>query len=288
MAECCVRAAVHDGFGNWLYIAAEVALVAKAYNCTLVMPDVLHQWFRMPPHVHPPDVPLQLPCQDVPSMNVASSNKHTRTLAAQAMGEKSFHYARLRMFRDLFGLPRVSPQVSTRFRTSVHLRTTSDVHCQTYKNIRNCRRICLREAALRCVVRNALPPVLILSDSAEAGKKLQQLFHKNGVVDVWDESVIVDARNHSGLSPQAAHHAMLLWVAFAAAERRFASSVSTFSKSALLATFQTIPQPHKGTRTPGGAYDHVDHVVDTRCSKVHATDGNLYTCRKAVLARDLV
>lgn len=275
MSACCVRAVLHSGLGNWLYVAAEVALVARAYNCTLVLPTVLHRWFRLPPHAQRPNAPL--PCREVRSMQEASSNERTRRLAARAMGARSFEDARARMFRRLFGLPRISPPAPVRFGTSVHLRTVSDIHCHTHTDIRSCRRSCLRDEALQCVVRHALPPVLILSDSAKAGAKLRRMLLQRKIRDVWDEIDIVDARNHSALSRQAAHQTMLLWAAFVAAERRFASGVSTFSKSALLAI------PHQGMRAHGG-----DYVVDTRCAKTHETDGNLYTCRGAVLSRDLV
>lgn len=276
MPACCVRAVLHSGLGNWLYVAAEVALVAKAYNCTLVLPVVLHRWFRLPPDARRPDA-APLPCREVRSMQEASSNEHTRRHAARAMGARNFDDARARMFRRLFGLPRPSPQAPVRFRTSVHLRTVSDVYCHTHINIRSCRRSCLRDEALHCVVRHAVPPVLILSDSAKAGAKLRRMLLQRKIRDVWDETDIVDARNHSALSRQAAHQTMLLWAAFAAAERRFAAGVSTFSKSALLA------MPHQDMHTHGG-----DLVVDTRCAKTHETDGSLYTCRRAVLSRDLV
>jgi len=276
MPACCVEAVPHSGLGNWLYVAAEVALVAKAYNCTLVLPAALHRWFRLPPHARRPGA-APLPCREVRSMQEASSNEHTRRRATRAMGARSFEDARARMFRRLFGLPRPSPQAPVRFGTSVHVRTVSDVHCHTHTDIRSCRRGCLRDEALHCVVRHALPPVLILSDSAKAGAKLRRMLLQREIRDVWDETDIVDARNHSALSRQAAHQTMLLWAAFVAAERRFASGVSTFSKSALLAI------PHQGTRTRGG-----DYVVDTRCAKTHETDGNLYACRRAVLSRDLV
>ena len=130
--------------------------------------------------------------------------------------------------------------------------------CHTYGNIRGCNRACLREEALACVVANAVPPVLVLSDSVIAGERLVRMFAERGVRDVFDESVVVDARNHSALSHRAAYQTLRLWAAFSGAERRFASGVSTFSKSALL------------SRGPGAA----DFVLDTRCFKAHPSDGD--------------
>jgi hypothetical protein len=245
----------------------EVALVAAARNCTLVLPTVLHQWFRLPPRVR---APSEQQCEDIRCMQAASKSALTRRRATVALGALSFEDARAQTFRALFAHPSAAPSTPTAFRTAVHLRTVSDVACHTHVDIRSCQRSCLRDQALKCVVRHARPPVLILSDTRKASARLKRLFHDAHVWDVWDESVVVDARNHSGLSRRAAQQTLLLWAAFYDAEVRFASGISTFSKSALLSRSAT------------------DYVVDTRCYKAHRTDGDLYTCRRSSLRRDLV
>ena len=271
MRQCCLRAVLHSGLGNWLYVAVEVSLVAAAQNCTLVLPHVLHKWFVLPPRVHRPAQQIGR-CREVRSMQEASSRAAVRQRVVEATGASSFDAARAQTFRELFWRPRAALAPPVAFRTAVHLRTYSDVACHTYGNIRDCNRACLREDALACVVANAVPPVLVLSDSAIAGERLVRMFAERGVRDVFDESVVVDARNHSALSHRAAYQTLRLWTAFSGAERRFASGVSTFSKSALL------------SRGPGAA----DFVLDTRCFKAHPSDGDLYTCRSASLSRDLV
>lgn len=268
MQECCVRAVLHSGFGNWLYIAVEVALVAAAENCTLVLPAVLHRWFHLPLRVQAPG---GKPCRNIQNMQATSESTATKQRAMLALNASSFDDARAQTFRELFARPRVAATTApVTFRTAVHLRTVSDVACHTHVDIRSCQRACLRDQALECVVSRARPPVLILSDTQKASTKLKRLFHRKNVRDVWDESSIVDARNHSHLSRRAAYQTLLLWTAFSDAEVRFASGVSTFSKSALLARSAT------------------DYVVDTRCFKAHRTDGDLYTCRRSSLHRDLV
>ena len=274
MRRCCVRATLHSGLGNWLYVAVEVALVAAAQNCTLALPSVLHQWFRLPVHVQRP---VGRRCRSIRSMQEASSNPETRTRAVAALGAVDYDAARAQTFRTLFSAP-VVPLMrdAWTFQSAVHLRTVSDVACHTYDDIRACRRVCLRTAALECVVQHARPPVLILSDSAVASAQLKRAFADHGVRDgVWDESAVADARNHSAHSRRAAHGAMQLWTAFAMAERRFASGISTFSKAALLARPALRPEQH-------------DFVVDTRCFKGHPSDGELFTCRPASLSADLV
>ena len=268
MQGCCVRARIdHSGFGNWLYIAVEVALVAAANNCTFVLPAVMHRWFHLPPRVRP--ISTQT-CQDIRCMQAASQSPGTRRRATMALSARTFEDARAQTFRELFARPRAAPRTPVAFRTAVHLRTVSDLACQTHVDIRNCQRACLRDRALECVVRHAQPPVLILSDTKQASARLRRLFHEAHIRDVWDESSIVDARNHSGSSRRAAHQTLLLWSAFSDAPVRFGSGISTFSKSALLAR------------------PAIDFVVDTRCSKAHRSDGDLYTCRRALLRSDLV
>lgn len=271
MRRCCLRAVLHSGLGNWLYVAVQVSLVATAQNCTLVLPDVLHRWFVLPSRVHRP-MQRERHCREVRSMQEASSRTAVRQRVVEVTGASSFDAERARTFRELFWRPRVAAAPAPTFRTAVHLRTVSDVACHTYDNIRDCRGGCLREAALACVVANAVPPVLVLSDSAAGGARLVRMFADRGVRDVFDESVVADARNHSVRSLRAAYQSLRLWTAFAEAERRFASGISTFSKSALLA---------RGPRA-------TDFVLDTRCFKAHPSDGALFTCRPASLNRDLV
>ena len=264
MPGCCVRPALTTpGLGTGCTYGGGGPRGA-ARNCTLVLPTVLHQWFRLPPRVR---APSEQQCGY--QMHAGRSKSALTRRATVALGALSFEDARAQTFR-LVCTPKRCSQHAPAFRTAVHLRTVSDVACHTHVDIRSCQRSCLRDQALKCVVRHARPPVLILSDTRKASARLKRLFYDAHVWDVWDESVVVDARNHSGLSRRAAQQTLQLWAALYHAEIRFASGISTFSKSALLSRSAT------------------DYVVDTRCYKAHRTDGDLYTCRRSSLRRDLV
>jgi len=265
----CVEARLHSGVGNWIYLSVEVALLALATNATLVLPAVLHEVFSLPL-----DVLVFAPgqgCQTVRHMQVASSNATTR-LAVAARTRTDFASARQNMFQRLFSRPRRPPPHGG-FATAVHVRTVSDVRCASYRHMRACARACVRKASLRCVAQHALSPVLVLSDSARASESLVRMLEARGL-DAADEAALgLNATDHSALSERAARRTLALWIAFALARRRFASGISTFSKSALLAR-------------PGALGE--DFVVDSRCQKKHAVDGALFTCRWASVARDLV
>ena len=83
MRQCCLRAVLHSGLGNWLYVAVEVSLVAAAQNCTLVLPHVLHKWF-----VYPRGTGLLSGrrCREVRSMQEASSRAAVRQRVVEATG----------------------------------------------------------------------------------------------------------------------------------------------------------------------------------------------------------
>lgn len=157
----------------------------------------------------------------------------------------------------------------------MHIRVVADEACRTYRALRECGSACVRSSSLRCVVRQAISPVLVLSDSRAVGARLVALLHREGVQDVDDETAAgLNASDHSAHSTSAAREALRMWTLFSSAKRRLASGTSTFSKSALLA------RPSRVT--------HDDFVVDARCRKKHASDGTLFTCRQADLWRDLV
>ena len=272
-----MRPVLHSGFGNWLYLSVEVALLAATRDCALVLPEVLDQWFRLPRYVVLDD---SLRCIEVRSMQRASGSAHIRNRVTAAMDFASFDDARQHAFYELFAHPRetLTPNGSL-FATVVHLRTQSDVRCSTYTNMRACSNACVRPEAIACVVQNSLPPVLILSDAAHVSATLKTALEANGIGDVHEEDAVVsNAQNHSAASYEAATATATLWTAFFKATRvRIGSSVSTFSKSALLAG-------HHWPKTS----PPLDFVVDTRCSKHHEVDGELFACRRASVRRDLV
>ena len=205
-------------------------------------------------------------------MQAASNDAALRERARRAARAASFEEARALTFRRLFARPRWRPRA--RFKTAVHLRTVADERCATYRAMRACTRVCLPRESLLCVVRHVEPPVLVLSDSEHASAQLVAVLRLAGVSAVHDEDALgLNASDHSAHSPSAARRALQLWTAFALARRRFASGVSTFSKSALLA------RP--------GRYGQ-DWVVDTRCFKKHSTDGPRFNCRVARPHQDLV
>jgi len=265
----CFEAQLHSGLGNWLYVSVEVALWAFATNATLVLPLVLHEHFLLPREVLAPT--LERRCLLVRNMQVASSNASIRR-AVVARARTEFTVARRRTFATLFGRPKVPP-AQRLFATAVHVRTVSDVRCASYRRIRECARACVRTAALRCVAQHAISPVLVLSDSAETSARLVRVLKGRGREVITEGALGLNATDHSALSKCAARRALGLWTAFALARRRFASGISTFSKSALLA--------RSGARGE-------DFVVDSRCRRAHSSDGALFTCRPAVVGRDLV
>ena len=274
----CVEAIVHSGIGNWFYIAVEVALLALATNRSLVLPDVFHTAFRLPSSIGRPQTSGRV-CTPVRDMQVVSGSREMRIRSihsAHRMRENgddfralSFAKVRARMFRHVLGQP-VLASHHPRFGTAIHLRTVSDVHCHTYTDIRTCPRVCFRKSALKCIAMTLhLPrPILVLSDALVAAEHMKRLLPTAGV---YDESSFVNATDHSGLSYSASQNALRLWIAFARARVRIASSVSTFSKSALLA----MPNPS------------YDYIVDMRCRKSHLSDGDLFDCKRSAL-KDLV
>lgn len=257
----CVQAEFHSGLGNWLYISVEVGLVAYATNRSLVLPDFMHEAFRLPGQIRRPDHTSY--CHVLRNLQSASGDRTVRKTVA-AVSATSFAHARASMFRWMLGTPRI--HVPLTVGTAIHLRTLSDRHCRTEKSIRRCQYECLRPGVLACIgaIPVLPPPIIILSDSRSLAVRTTAYLQSVGHTDVRDESAIVNASDHSGLSSRAAWDAILLWTVFARAPVRIASGVSTFSKSALLA----LPGQH-------------NLVVDTRCRKAHASDGALFTCRRA-------
>lgn len=262
----CLQAEFHGGLGNWLYISVEVGLVAYATNHSLVLPNFMHEAFRLPDEIDRPGPKSH--CRIMRNMQCASGDHDVRETVAKRSGT-SFEHTRATMFRLLFGAPRIDvPFVGT----AIHLRSVSDVHCHTYTTIRKCRHECVLPGVLTCIAKTpALPlPIVILSDSLSLSRRTMTRLQSMGYDDVRDESAVINASDHSGLSSHAAWNAMKLWNLFARARVRFASGGSTFSKSALLALVRER-----------------EFVVDTRCHKAHASDGALFTCRHPDLT-DLV
>ena len=255
----CVQAEFHSGLGNWLYISVEVAIVALATNHSLVLPMIMHQTFRLPREIRHPDMTSH--CRTVRNIQCASGDIKIRKMVQLVTG-MSFAHARASMFQWMLSTPRFMPFVVG---TAIHLRSVSDVTCHTYTNIRRCRHDCVKPKTLACVARTpVLPsPIVVLSDSQTLATRMRDYLRSVGYTNVHDESVVVNASDHSGLSSHSALNAFVLWTAFARARVRFASSISTFSKSALLAI-------HRDR----------DYVVETRCYR-HRSDGALFTCRRA-------
>jgi hypothetical protein len=110
-------------------------------------------------------------------------------------------------------------------------------------------------------------PVVVFSDAGDVAHKLISRLRGDAHDESW---LMINASDHSGHSEESGRRALILWTAFAKAQIRVGSGISTFSKSAMLAL--------KGVD---------DYVVDTRCYKGHRTDGDLFTCRRVSL-RDLV
>lgn len=269
-----MRPRLNGGFGNWLYISVEVALLVATRDCALVLPEILGHWFFFPNYVSLDD---SRACGEIRNMQRASGNAHTRRRVMAAMDFATFDDARQHVFRELFSHPKPT-LTNASFATVVHLRTYSDVRCSTYNNLRACNRACVRPEAIACIVQNSLPPVLILSDTAHVSATLKAAFAAEGVADVYEEDAVVpNAQNHSASSYESAAAAATLWTAFFQAKNvRIGSSISTFSKSALLAGRRKKSDPS------------IDFVVDTRCAKGHESDGELFGCRRASVRRDLV
>lgn len=274
-SDCCMRPKLNGGFGNWLYISVEVALLVATRDCALVLPEILGHWFEFPSYVALDDSRM---CGEIRNMQRASGNAHTRRRVTAAMDFSTFDDARAHVFRELFSHPKPT-LTNASFATVVHLRTYSDVRCSTYSDLRSCNRACVRPEAIACIVQNSLPPVLILSDAAHVSATLKAAFAAEGIEKVYEEDAVVpNAQNHSASSYESAAAAATLWAAFFQAKHvRIGSSISTFSKSALLAG-------HRRRKSDPS----IDFVVDTRCVKGHESDGELFSCHRASVRRDLV
>jgi len=258
----CLEASFHSGIGNWMYISVEVGLVALATNHSLILPDFMHMAFQLPAEIrrHRPGMTR---CRVVRDMQCASGDHTVRKLVEVVSGT-TFKKMWTFMFRWLLGTPRVHvPYFAS---TVIHLRTVSDANCHSYVNIRRCHHECVRPHVLECIGKTPAlpPPIVVMSDIRSLAARTIAHLKSVGYTDVRDESTILNASDHSVLSSRAAWDAMVLWTTFARAHVRFASGISTFSKSALLA------MPRKR-----------NFVVDTRCRKAHASDGALFTCRLA-------
>lgn len=263
----CVRAKLTGGVGNWLYIAAEAALLARVRNESLSLPRVLHEAFIMPLDIQR----NHASCRSFGQMRGVSRDADMRKRVEAATG-MPFAHARARTFRQLFGRPKgASHDV-----VAIHLRTVSDTRCKTHTNIRLCEGACVRQKSLQCLISTLVNldttsrSVVVMSDSLKLSVQVVQLMRAAGIADVYDESWILNASNHSGHSMQSAKVGISLWTLFARSPVRFATSGSTFSKSALL----SFPSKHS-------------YLIDMRCEKARASDGALFTCKEARL-KDLV
>lgn len=267
----CVRAVLNSGLGNWLYIAVEVALVGIASNADIMLPLVLHNAFHLPQEIGIADKEAHN-CTSITSMQAASNDANVRHILHKR-SNKPFVHTRAQTFKWLFANARMT--TTTRIGAAVHIRTVSDERCSTYTNMRDCPGACIRKAVLLCVVQwlrkqHIIGNVMVLSDARDVARRFMELCQLQNVSHVIDESVLVDASNHTALSRESATNALYLWTVFAMAPIRVASSISTFSKSALLSM--------RGRN---------DMLVDTRCHKKHRSDGPIYSCHRARVS-DLV
>lgn len=171
----CVEARVHSGLGNWLYIAVEAAAIAVVLNATLTLPNLLHDAFYLPTEVQRPG---KASCRIVRSMQAASADETVRATVATILRAPDFQSARMQLFGRMFGAPRMSSLPTRHYGTAVHIRVVSDEVCHTYRSLRECSSSCVRFSSLRCVVRQAIPPVLVLSDSRAVGVRLIALLRR--------------------------------------------------------------------------------------------------------------